>query len=595
MFDSIMKSLHGGIFFLRNKLTPRQFLLLSSVIVGLSSALAVIILKAFAHSVLLFMHYINEKLHFTYLDFCLPIIGIVMTIWISRNVLGNKLEKGTWRIIYAINKQSSILPRAQMYAQIITASVTVGLGGSAGLESPVVITGAAFGSNYARTYLLSSKERTLLLACGVAAGIAAAFNAPIAGVLFTMEVLLADMGITAFIPLMLAAASGALLSGAILNESILLSFKAMTSFSISNIPFYIVLGVLTGYISIYHSRVFNRIEHWFERKNWGAYQKGLFGAVALAILILVFPPLFGEGYDGIRALTVEKMGDITQNGILFKGMKDPILLFCLLTILVFVKAIATGLTLGGGGNGGNFAPSLFVGSYTGFTFAFGWNLTGLSGPLPVTNFTLVGMAGMLSGLFHAPLTAMFLIAEITGGYGLMIPLMIVSSLSFAISKRYSKHSMDIAKLAEEGHVVRADKDRHVLSSIESEKLLEEIVVVLNPTNTVADLFQTIQSTSQALFPIVSTNGNLIGMIYLDDIPELLPIYTKDPERTLDMVMQHIRFALQTGSNAEQAMELFERSKLNFLPVVENDQVIGYYSKSRLLEEYRKKIMDNIVE
>ena len=589
-----MKSLHGGVFFLRNKLTQRQFLLLSSVIVGLSSALAVIALKTFAHSVLLFMRYINEKVGFTYLDFCLPIIGIVVTVWITRKLLRNRLEKGTWRIIYAINKQSSIMPRMQMYAQILTSSVTVGLGGSAGLESPVTITGAAFGSNFARTYMLNVKERTLLLACGVAAGIAAAFNAPIAGVLFTMEVLLADMGITAFIPLMLAAASGALLSGAILNESILLSFRSMVSFEMSNVPFYILLGVITGFIAVYHSRMFNRIEHWFEKLEWGVYQKALFGALVLATLILIFPPLFGEGYDGIRNLTPEKMGNIGE-GFLFRSITDKWILLLILAVVAFVKAIATGLTLGAGGNGGNFAPSLFVGSYTGFAFATGLNLSGIANALPITNFTLVGMAGMLSGLFHAPLTAMFLIAEITGGYGLMIPLMIVSSISFAISKRYLVHSMDTAKLAKEGHVVRADKDRHVLSSIDAKDLLEEIVVVLNPFNTISDLIQLVQNSNQALFPVVSESGTLVGMIYLEDLPELLPIYTKDPSRTLDQVMSPVRFAILAGSTTEHAMDLFERSKLNFLPVMENDEVIGYYSKARLLEAYRRKIMDNIVE
>lgn len=588
-----MKSLHGGVFFLRNKLTQRQFLLLSSVIVGLSSALAVIALKTFAHSVLIFMRYINEKVEFKYLDFCLPIIGIVVTIWITRRILRNKLEKGTWRIIYAINKQSSILPRAQMYAQILTSSVTVGLGGSAGLESPVTITGAAFGSNFARTYMLSAKERTLLLACGVAAGIAAAFNAPIAGVLFTMEVLLADMGITAFIPLMLAAASGALLSGAILNESILLSFKTMAQFEISNIPFYILLGVITGLIAVYHSRMFNRIEHWFEQMKWGVYQKAMFGAVILATLILIFPPLFGEGYDGIRNLTADKMGNIGE-GFLFRGIQEKWILLVILAVVVFVKAIATGLTLGAGGNGGNFAPSLFVGSYTGFAFASGLNLSGLT-QVPVTNFTLVGMAGMLSGLFHAPLTAMFLIAEITGGYGLMIPLMIVSSISFAISKRYLVHSMDTAKLAKEGHVVRADKDRHVLSSIDPRMLLEEIVVVLNPFNTISDLFDLVQNSNQALFPVVSESGTLVGMVYLEDLPDLLPIYTKDPNRKLDQIMSPVRFAILNGSSAEHAMDLFERSNLNYLPVMENDEVIGYFSKARLLEAYRRKIMENIVE
>ncbi len=594
MLKALMKTLHSGIFFLRDKLTPRQFLLLSSVIVGLSSAMAVIILKTFAHGVLILAHNLNEKLHFKYLDFVLPILGIILTLWITRRILGGRLEKGTWRIIYAITKRSSILPRSQMYAQVITSSVTVGLGGSAGLESPVTITGAAFGSNYARMYQLTAKERTLLLACGVAAGIAAAFNAPIAGVLFTMEVLLADVGITAFIPLMLAAASGALMSAAILNESILLSFKQMAKFEIGNVPFYILLGVLTGLIAVYHARVFNRIETWFEHWKIGVYQKAMIGATLLAVLILVFPPLFGEGYEGIRALSSEKIEKITD-GVFFEDYAQPWMVLCFIGAIVFFKAIATGLTLGSGGNGGNFAPSLFVGSYTGFAFAYGWNLTGWTAALPVTNFTLVGMAGLLSGLFHAPLTAIFLIAEITGGYGLMIPLMIVSSISFAISKRYVKHSMDITRLADEGHVVRADKDKHVLSTIDTKDLLEETVVVLSPFNTISDLFETIQSSKQALFPVVSPGGTLIGMLYLDDLPELLKVYATEPNATLDQFMEPIRYALNSESNAEHAMEVFERSKLSYLPVIENDQVVGYFSKAKLLEIYRKRIMESIVE
>lgn len=594
MLSRFLRKLNGGIFFLRNSLTPRQFLLISSVIVGLSSGLAVVALKSFAHLVLVFAKELNEQLHFKYVDFVLPVLGIVLTIFITRRLLNGKLEKGTWRIIYAINKKSSIMPRKQMYAQVITSSVTVGFGGSAGLESPVTITGAAFGSNYARVYKLSTKERTLLLACGVAAGIAAAFNAPIAGVLFTLEVLLADVGITAFIPLMLAAASGALLSAAILNESILLSFKNMAAFELGNVPFYMVLGVLTGFIAVYHSRVFNRVETWMEHWKLKAYQKGIVGALLLSTLIFIFPSLFGEGYDSIRSLSTEKVFGLLD-GTLFASFKESWFPLLFIGAVIFLKAIATGLTLGSGGNGGNFAPSLFVGSYTGFAFAYGWNLAGIGVALPITNFTMVGMAGLLAGLFHAPLTAIFLIAEITGGYGLMIPLMIVSSISFAISKRYLNHSMDIVKLADEGHVVRADKDRHILSSIESTDIMEEALVVLKPTDTVSTLFLTVQSAHQALIPIVSDNGILLGMIYLDDLPTILPVYSSEPNTLLELVMEPIRYSLNPRNTVEQVMEMFERSKLNYLPVIDNDQVLGYYSKHRLLEAYRRKIMDSMVE
>lgn len=593
MLSKGIKAFHSGIFFLRNSLTPRQFILLSSVLVGISSGLAVVVLKTFAHSVLVGAKYLNGKMQFQYADLILPVVGIVLTVWITKRILGGKLEKGTWRIIYAINKRSSNMPRAQMYAQVITSSVTVGLGGSAGLESPVTITGAAFGSNYARTYLLTTKERTLLLACGVAAGIAAAFNAPIAGVLFTLEVLLADVGITAFIPLMLAAASGALLSSAILNESILLSFKSMAQFELKNVPFYLFLGVATGLMSVYHSRVFNAIENWFERLSWGVYQKAVFGAILLAALIFVFPSLFGEGYESIRLLSNEKIEQMLD-GTVFRNFRESWMLLLFLGVIVFLKAVATGLTLGSGGNGGNFAPSLFVGSYTGFVFAYGWNLTGLI-TLPVSNFTMVGMAGMLSGLFHAPLTSIFLIAEITGGYELMIPLMIVSSISFAISKRYVNHSMDIVKLAKEGHVVRADKDRHILSSIDNQDILEEVVTVINPNSTVATLFQTIQETHQAIFPVVTSQGQLVGMIYLEDLPEILPVYASQPNTLVDQIMEPLRYSVNLSTTVEEVMVLFETSKLNYLPVIDNDQLAGYYSKARLLEAYRKKIMDSLVE
>lgn len=592
MWTKWLRTLHLGIFFLRNTLTPRQFLLLSSVFVGLSSALAVVVLKTFAHFVFTFAQRFNSQFHFQYFDVILPILGIVLTVWITRRILGGKLEKGTWRIIYAINKRASIMPRVQMYAQVLTSAVTVGLGGSAGLESPVTITGAAFGSNYARTYLLTAKERTLLLACGVAAGIAAAFNAPIAGVLFTLEVLLADVGITAFIPLMLAAASGALLSAAILNESILLSFKSMALFELKNVPFYLLLGIATGFMSVYHSRVFNTIEHWFERKKWGVYQKAFFGAILLTGLIVIFPSLFGEGYESIRILSKEKIETILDNS-LFHKVKDPWFLLLFLGLIIFAKAIATGLTLGAGGNGGNFAPSLFVGSYTGFVFAYGWNLTGLVA-LPISNFTMVGMAGLLSGLFHAPLTSIFLIAEITGGYELMIPLMIVSSISFAISKRYLNHSMDIVKLAKEGHVVRADKDRHILSSIEIQDLVDEAPITLSNLTTMKELFQIFQDSSQAIFPVLSEN-KLVGFVYIEDLPEIIAQYHNHPDQTVELIMEPLRYAVSTRHTAEEIMELFERSKMGVLPIINNDSLVGYYTKARILEAYRRKIMDNMVE
>ena len=424
-------------------------------------------LKTFAHWVFTVATSINVILKLSFINSLLPVIGIILTVFVVKKLLGGTIEKGTSQILYAVAKKASIIPRKQMYAQIVTSSLTVGLGGSAGLESPIVITGAAFGSNYAQRYQLGYKDRTLLIGCGVAAGIAAAFNAPIAGVLFAIEVLLVDVSISAFTPIMIAAATGALVSAIVLDESILLSFDQKLSFNYHNIPYYLLLGIFTGLIVIYYSRNFQRIEHFFARLRFKPYKKALFGASILAVIIFVFPTLFGEGYESIRTLSENNPQQLLDNTLFSSFRNNTWALIIFLGLTMMLKVFATGITLGSGGNGGNFAPSIFLGSYAGFIFSIIINTTGIAN-LPISNFTLVGMAGILSGLFHAPLTAIFLIAEITGGYDLMIPLMMVSSISFAISKRFEKHSLDRKNLVKKGHAFTENKDTNILSTLETE-------------------------------------------------------------------------------------------------------------------------------
>ncbi len=477
MFKKYISKLEIIIAIAQSLLTPKQFIFLSAVLVGISSAFAVIVLKTFAHWVFTFATYVSGILKLGFVNSILPIIGILLTVFVVKKVLGGTIQKGTSQILYAVAKKASIIPKKQMYAQIVTSSLTVGLGGSAGLESPIVITGAAFGSNYAQKYKLSYKDRTLLIGCGVAAGIAAAFNAPIAGVLFAIEVLLVNVSIAAFTPIMIAAATGALVSVIVLDEEILLSFKQQESFDYHNIAFYILLGLITGFISVYYSRNFQKVELYFDRLKLSPYKKALYGSSILAILIFIFPTLFGEGYESIKTLSENDPGKLMEN-TLFSGFRNnswALLVFVGLTMMV--KVFATGITLGSGGNGGNFAPSLFLGSYVGFFFSKFLNLTGLT-KLPVSNFTLVGMAGILSGLFHAPLTAIFLIAEITGGYDLMIPLMIVASISFAISKRFEKHSMDVKNLVEKGHVFTSNKDTNILATLETNSIIQTDYLVI---------------------------------------------------------------------------------------------------------------------
>jgi CIC family chloride channel protein len=592
MFKKLLRTIEKWLLWGQRKLTGKQFIFLSAVLVGISSAFAVIVLKTFAHWVFRFATYINGILKLSFINSVLPIIGILLTVFVVRRILGGNIEKGTSQILYAVAKKAGIIPRKQMYAQIVTSSLTVGLGGSAGLESPIVITGAAFGSNYAQQYRLGYKERTLLIGCGVAAGIAAAFNAPIAGVLFAIEVLLVDVSISAFTPIMIAAATGALVSAIVLDENILLTFKQQQTFDYHNIPFYALLGGFTGLVSIFYSRNFQRTEHFFSHLRFGPYKKALVGASILALLIFIFPTLFGEGYESIKTLS-DNPEKLLENTLFADFRNNNIVLLLFVGVTILMKAFATGITLGSGGNGGNFAPSLFLGSYAGFFFSRLFNLTGFH--LPVSNFTMVGMAGILSGLFHAPLTAIFLIAEITGGYDLMIPLMIVSSISFAISKRFEKHSLDVKNLAKKGHAFTSNKDTNILSTLETEKIIQTDYLTITPDENLEKLVDLISHSNQVIFAVVGTENEMLGIVYFNDIREIIFSNFKVKYTPVNEIMVQPIEIVYPNDTMETVMNKFEKSHMLFLPVLKNGKYHGFISKATALEAYREKLKSMIID
>jgi len=594
MFKKYILKLENLTALAQNKLTNKQFIFLSSVLVGISSAFAVIVLKTFAHWVFQFATYINGVLKLSFINSILPIIGILLTVLVVKRVLGGTIEKGTSQILFAVAKKASIIPRKQMYAQIITSSLTVGLGGSAGLESPIVITGAAFGSNFAQRFKLRYKDRTLLIGCGVAAGIAAAFNAPIAGVLFAIEVLLVDVSISAFTPIMIAAATGALVSEIVLDESVLLSFKQQQDFNYHNIPYYILLGIFTGFISVYYSRNFQRVEHFFSRLRLKPYKKALFGASILALLIFIFPTLFGEGYESIKTLSESDPGQLLENTLFSSFRNNSWALLAFIGLTMMLKVFATGITLGSGGNGGNFAPSLFLGSYVGFFFSKFLNLTGLTN-LPISNFTMVGMAGILSGLFHAPLTAIFLIAEITGGYNLMIPLMMVASISYAISKRFEKHSMDVKSLARKGNAFTSNKDTNILSTLDTNAIIQTDYLTLSPDENLEKLVDLISHSNQVIFAVIDTEKQLLGVIHFNDIREIIFNQYRVKYTLVKEVMLKSIDVIYPTDNMETVMNKFEKTKVHFLPVLKEGKYYGFISKSIALEAYRTKLKSMTIE
>ncbi|KQX00493.1 chloride channel protein [Flavobacterium sp. Root420] len=594
MLKKYFRKLESIIALAQSLMTPKQFIFLSSVLIGISCSLAVIVLKTFAHSVFSFATYINAILKLSFINSILPIIGIVLTVFVVKRVLNGTIEKGTSQILYAVAKKASIIPKKQMYAQIITSSLTVGLGGSAGLESPIVITGAAFGSNFAQNYKLQYKDRTLLIGCGVAAGISAAFNAPIAGVLFAIEVLLVDVSISAFTPIMISAATGALVSAIVLDETILLTFKKQEVFNFHNIPFYVLLGVLTGFIAVYYARNFQKVEHYFSKSKWSPYKKALIGSSLLALLIFIFPTLFGEGYESIKTLSESDPGQLLDNTLFadFRNNQWVLLLFVGCTMMV--KVFASGLTIGSGGNGGNFAPSLFLGSYLGYFFSKFISLIGLS-KLPISNFTMVGMAGILSGLFHAPLTAIFLIAEITGGYGLMIPLMIVSSISFAISKRFEKYSLDVKNLAKKGHAFTSNKDSNILSTLDIDTIIQCDYLTVHPEENLSKLVDLISHSNQVVFAVVNNEKELVGVVHFNDIREIIFNTYRVKYTLIKDVMKTPSATISSFDSMEIVMSKFEKSKTAFLPVLRNEKYYGFISKSIALEAYRMKLRSMTIE
>lgn len=573
----------------RSKTNERQFLIFSSMLVGLTAGLGAVLLKTFVHYIgkLITYKYNLPFQYYFYLIF--PLIGILLTTFVVRRFFNGKLGRGTANIIRSIVKKSGFLPRDQMYSHIVTSAITVGFGGSAGLESPIVTTGSSIGSNYAKTYHLIYKDRVLLLACGAAAGIAGAFNAPIAGVLFALEVLLVDASISAFIPLIIAAAVGALCSKIILGEGILLSFKLVEPFDYYNVPFYALLGIFAGFLSVYYSRMFTRVEHVLQASKRKPYSKAIRGGVVLAVLIFIFPPLFGEGYESIKVLSTTNPQELFRNSIFrfFLDHEWVILLF--LGAVMFVKAIAASVTINSGGNGGNFAPSLFVGAYLGYIFSRLVNLTGLTA-LPISNFTLVAMAGMLTGIFHAPLTGIFLIAEITGGYELMIPLMIVSALSYATVRSLEPMSMDAQKLAKKGEVLTLNKDTTILSSLKTERILETDFQQVPLQASLGELTELVAHSTKTIFPVLNTEQQLVGLIYLDDIREIMFKTSLYTELAVKDLMRKPGTLISPNESVHAIMKKFDETMAWYLPVVDGGKFVGFVSKLNLLSNYRSQLI-----
>ena len=592
MVKKVFNILKAPILYLRENISPRQFFMLSSVIVGLGSGLAAIVLKYFVHAIERIVRVYSNNFEEFFLFAFFPLLGISLTVFFIHYFLQNKFKKGSAEVVYSIAKNSSVLPSRQVYSHMVTSALTVGFGGSTGLESPLVSTGSAIGSSYGRIYQLSYKERTILLACGAAAGIAAAFNSPIAGVLFAIEVLLTDVSASAFIPLIISAASGALLSKIILQQGEILSFSLRQPFNYHNTPFYIVLGLVAGLISLYYARVFTWVEHRMARVS-NRIVRIIIGGLLLFGLLIVFPPLFGEGYESIKHLADLNTGELIKNSILYDGLKDDFPLLVFLGALVLLKTVAAAITIGSGGNGGSFGPSLFVGAYLGFVYSRVINILGIA-HLPESNFMLVAMAGILSGVFYAPLTAIFLIAEITGGYELMIPLMMVSALSLVVVKYFEPLSMEAKKLSKKLNNLSVDnRDTFLLSKLDLAELIETNFSIVRPEDSLKRLIEVIANSKRNTFPVLNEQRDLVGLVQLDNIRGII-FSTERPEDVLvNNLMTPPAATIHVNENLHSVLQKFDETNLWNLPVVDNNQYLGFVSKSSVLTKYRAELLKTV--
>lgn len=575
---------------LNNRLSRSQFLVLSGILVGCTAGLAGVLLKTLVHNI---HHFITVKVHFEYqilFYIIFPFLGIVLTTVIVWTLFKGQDRKGIGAILYEIAQNSSVVSSVKMYSQIVQSAVTVGLGGSAGLESPIAVTGAAIGSNYAQTYRLSYKERTLLLAAGATAGIASAFNAPIAGIMFAFEILLTGVVFTDFIPLVVAAVCGSLLSRILLQEDVLFRFYTREAFDYKNLPYYFILGIFTGLYARYFVFISQKVEHFIKGLQMSPLRKAMFGGAVLSMLCVLFPPLFGEGYDTVKAFTNGNTHTIIENSFFryFEIKNFTIIIFLVLVLLL--KAFATSFTIFSGGNGGNFAPSLFAGGTVGYLFAVVCQQIGFE-EVPVTNLVLVGMAGAMSGVMYAPLTAIFLIAESSFGYDLFIPLMIVSIISYLIAKWFSPISPELKSLADEGKIFTDKHDKNLLFSLKTEDFIDRYSQVIHEHAPITDLFELVRNGNKNIFAVVDDDKKLCGILTLDDIRPYL--FTEEKVSvTISQIMKAPPAVVHPEYKPLEILQTFDDTGVWNLPVVNDRNIfIGFISKSTILMSYRQLLKE----
>ncbi|MCA8830683.1 chloride channel protein [Hymenobacter pini] len=568
--------------------SDRVYLIVVSMLVGLLAGLAAVLLKTMVHDSQKMLNAWVPGEYQVFASSLYPIIGIALTVLFTRYFLDGNLGRGIGPIIYNIARQGSIVPRSKLYSQLVSSFLTVTFGGSAGLEAPISVTGSAIGSNTSRILRIGRRERRLLTGCGAAAGVAAIFNSPIAGVLFAVEVILSELSAAYFVPLLIASATATVVSKALYAGQPFVLIT--TSWPVDAVPLYLMLAVFTALLSVYMIRVYFWADKYFEQLH-GTLRKVLLGGLALGGLVFLFPPLYGEGYNIVQLL-LGGHADQLIDGSLFDVFHDESVWLVLLVAAgsMLLKVVATTITIGSGGNGGMFGSSLFAGALCGFVFARLINLSGLY-PISEVHFIVLGMAGTLAGVVHAPLTGIFLIAEITGGYALFVPLMVVTSGSYLITRYFEPYSVYTRKLVQKGVYVNQDRDRGLLAQLDVRTLIQTDFLPVHPEDTLGELVTAFRHASRNLFPVVDNAGYLHGVVSLDTVRDALFDDEHYTTTRVQDLMTDPPAIVRPDDTLLDTLRCMEQLGAWALPVLDlNDHYLGFLLKSTILANYRRQLI-----
>lgn len=564
----------------------KNFVLILALIVGIICGVAAQLLKFLIHLIgsSLTAGFNATSENWLYLVY--PVVGIILTVLFVKYVVKENISHGVTKVLYAISRRKSRLKIKNMYASLIASSITIGTGGSVGAEGPIVYTGAAIGSNFGQAFRMSPKILMILVGCGAAAGIAGIFRAPIAGMLFTLEVLMIDLTGMTVMPLLLSSIAGATVAYVMEGYTAEFFFTQSEPYLTSRIPWTIALGVVCGLMSYYFTKVMFMMESFFKKikQQW---LKILIGGTIIACLVFLFPPLYGEGYSTITSLLDGDVESVVNASLFYVDRDNIWFLLLFIFAITMTKAFATSATNGAGGVGGTFAPSLFVGALTGFLFASVINQFDLGVTLSLKNFTLMGMAGVMSGVMHAPLMAIFLTAEMTGGYDLFLPLLIVSALAYFTIQCFTPYSIYTMRLAKAGDLVTHQKDKAVLTLLKIESVIETDFKVVHPEMSLREMVDVISVSNRNLYPVTDAEGNLKGVVLLDDIRNIM--FRTDLYRKMHVsrFMAAVPDVIDVKMPMDKVMEIFDKTNAWNLPVVKDGKYIGFVSKSKIFNSYRR--------